>query len=107
MADDTFIEVNWQVPDAHPVFDGHFPGRPIVPGVWILDKVVSAIREWQGWQEGVMKMDSAKFFHPVGPGTHLTLTLQKKPSGSVAFKALNGEQVVASGQVAMAAVDPG
>ncbi|GAA6143094.1 3-hydroxyacyl-ACP dehydratase [Hydrogenophaga sp. 5NK40-0174] len=105
MDDAAQTEITWQVPPAHPVFDGHFPGRPIVPGVWILDQVVDAVRQWQGWTQEPMKLDSAKFFQPVGPGATLTFTLQKKASGSVAFKARQGGAVVASGQLAQGSSD--
>ncbi len=101
MCKQALIEVTWQVPETHPVFEGHFPGRPIVPGVWILDSVVSVVRDWQGWPEGAMKVDSAKFFKPVGPGVQLTLAMQRKPSGTVAFRVSSGDVVVASGQVAL------
>jgi 3-hydroxyacyl-[acyl-carrier-protein] dehydratase len=34
------------VPTSHPALPGHFPGRPVVPAVLILDKVRGAVRAW-------------------------------------------------------------
>ena len=55
----------WTVPADHPAFPGHFPGRPIVPGVVLLDKLVQAV---EAGGRKVNAIGSAKFLMPVGPG---------------------------------------
>lgn len=43
----------WQVPVDHPAFAGHFLGRPIVPGVLILDQAMLCAQRMRpacGWQ---------------------------------------------------------
>ncbi len=50
------------LPASHPVFRGHFPARPIVPGVMLLD----ALLHEQGAGAGCVVL-AAKFLHPVGP----------------------------------------
>ena len=37
------FEVDRTIPSDHPSLPGHFPDRPIVPGVVILDEVVAAL----------------------------------------------------------------
>ena len=51
----------------HPCLDGHFPGRPLVPGVVLLDEALSRIgaRFGHGPPVGVR---SVKFLAPVLPG---------------------------------------
>ena len=97
MTGEAFV-AEWSVPLQHPVFDGHFPGNPIVPGVWLLDEALARVREWAGWGVQASRVDNAKFFQPVRPGSSLKLELQRKASGAVAFRWLLGEAVVASGQ---------
>ncbi len=50
------------LPASHAVFRGHFPGRPIVPGVMLLD----ALLHEQAADAGCTIV-AAKFLHPVGP----------------------------------------
>ena len=50
------------LPASHPVFRGHFPGRPIVPGVMLLDALLQA----QGAGAGCA-VAAAKFLRPVAP----------------------------------------
>lgn len=76
-------EFVWAVPADHPAFAGHFPGRPIVPGVVLLDQALrfaeqGLARPPAGWQIG-----NAKFLSPVGPGEVLRFVLQVKPSGAL------------------------
>ena len=59
-------EFDFSLPQDHPVFAGHFPGMPIVPGVMLLDAVchaaASAIDAAGPWQIGTVK-----FLSPLGP----------------------------------------
>jgi len=51
----------------HPAFAGHFPGRPIVPGVMLLDLCLRSILTRSG-NEVRWSIDNAKFLSPVAPG---------------------------------------
>ncbi len=85
------LESTWTVPVDHPAFAGHFPGRPIVPGVVLLDHAIHLAGQWLQRPDALWRVDSAKFFHPVGPGQALSYVLRVKPSGAVAFSVREGE----------------
>ena len=92
-------EFTWLVPVDHPAFAGHFPGRPIVTGVVLLDRAILFAEQLLGrpalnWQVG-----NAKFFSPVGPGESLTFTLQTKASGAIAFTVKAAARDIASGSL--------
>jgi 3-hydroxymyristoyl/3-hydroxydecanoyl-(acyl carrier protein) dehydratase len=40
--------MRFSIPSDHPSLPGHFPGRPVVPGVVLLDRVVAAIESVHG-----------------------------------------------------------
>ncbi len=87
---------HWTVPADLPALVGHFPGRPIVPGVVLLDRVLLLAAQTTGRSTGWC-IDNAKFFRPVGPGTTLSFELFTRPSGALAFAVRDGEHEVASG----------
>jgi 3-hydroxymyristoyl/3-hydroxydecanoyl-(acyl carrier protein) dehydratase len=39
------------VPRDHPAFEGHFPGRPLLPGVALLAEALAAVTEATGTTE--------------------------------------------------------
>ncbi len=89
----------WIVPTDHPAFPGHFPGRPIVPGVVLLDHALLLAQELTlqnpcGWQVG-----QAKFLSPVGPGESLSFKLVRQPSGQIRFTVSGPGRDVASGSL--------
>lgn len=62
------------------VFQGHFPGHPVYPGVLQLESVAQAgccwilsRKEHQGKVAYLMSVDSTKFRRPVAPGDRLDL----------------------------------
>jgi 3-hydroxyacyl-[acyl-carrier-protein] dehydratase len=81
----------------HPAYAGHFPGRPILPGVVILAEVLEAVAAESGSAAHRWTIASAKFRHPVVPGIALTLLHERASGGHVRFDVLAGTSVVASG----------
>ena len=74
--------VQHRVPADHPSFAGHFPGRPILPGVLLLAEVMEALRQLgDGVAAAGCEIASAKFLSPVSPGDELTITLHASTSG--------------------------
>ncbi len=78
-----------------PHFQGHFPGKPIMPGVTIVEAMAQTAAVMVGAALGMedrnmlvyfMAIESCKFRRMVGPGDmlemHLT-TLRGKPGGKV------------------------
>jgi len=78
-----------------PHFQGHFPGKPIMPGVMIIEAMAQTAAVMVGTALGMedremlvyfMAIDKCKFRRKVGPGDvlemHLT-TLRGKPGGKV------------------------
>ncbi|MBC7800134.1 MAG: beta-hydroxyacyl-ACP dehydratase, partial [Gemmatimonadaceae bacterium] len=57
----------FDIPHDHPCLPGHFPGRPIVPGVVLLDAAFALILAGHPGQR-VTGLPSIKFTHPVRPG---------------------------------------
>jgi 3-hydroxyacyl-[acyl-carrier-protein] dehydratase len=92
-------EYIWTVPAAHPAFPGHFPGRPIVPGVVLLDQAILFAEKLSGKEAAYWQIGNAKFLSPVGPAETLVFSLQTTPRGSIAFTVKSGERDVASGSL--------
>jgi 3-hydroxymyristoyl/3-hydroxydecanoyl-(acyl carrier protein) dehydratase len=92
-------EFGWSVPVDHPAFAGHFPGRPIVPGVVLLDRAILFAEQWLGRPVAAWQVGNAKFLSPVGPGENLTYALQAKPSGAIVFTVSAADRDVASGSL--------
>jgi 3-hydroxyacyl-[acyl-carrier-protein] dehydratase len=92
-------DFSWTVPVDHPAFAGHFPGRPIVPGVVLLDRAILFAEELLGQTAIPWQIGNAKFFSPVAPGEALTYVLSTKPSGAIAFNIRGAEREIASGSL--------
>ncbi|CAM2146937.1 Beta-hydroxyacyl-ACP dehydratase [Pararobbsia alpina] len=85
---------------SHPAYAGHFPGRPVLPGVVLLDAALSAIGDATGVPLSARELASAKFLSPVVPGETLTLEQRTTASGAIEFTIRAADRVVARGTVA-------
>lgn len=83
------------VPAASPVFEGHFPGMPLVPGVLLIETMAQAcgflVLAGNGFAQMpfLMSVDSAKmrdFVKPEAP-LEITAALEHEGSGYVVAKA--------------------
>lgn len=88
-------------PPGHPAFAGHFPGRPIVPGVLLLDAALHAICAEHDLRPDACQLAVVKFFRPVSPGGSLELSHAADPQGQVRFtvQSVSDLTPVATGQV--------
>ena len=89
------ITAHARVPDKSPVFDGHFPGYPLVPGVLLTETMAQASGYLILGLNGLTKMpflagvERAKFRSFIGPETDLVIesALTHEGSGYAVAKA--------------------
>jgi 3-hydroxyacyl-[acyl-carrier-protein] dehydratase len=101
-----------------PFFQGHFPGRPIMPGVLIAEAMAQvggilalmSLPENQGNALFLLGMDKMRFRQPVVPGDQLRLEVESLRGGKKFWKmkaqAFVEQTLVAEGEL-MAAVGQG
>lgn len=82
----------------HPALEGHFPGRPLVPGVVVLDEVQLALAAaWPGTV--VRSWPQVKFLTPLLPEEWAMITLTMTEPGRFDFRVDREGTVIASGKV--------
>jgi 3-hydroxyacyl-[acyl-carrier-protein] dehydratase len=95
------IELN---PD-HPIYEGHFPGNPVVPGVCQVQMVREGLETLKNIKGTLRSAGNIKFLNVIVPSEHPTLTVRYKvksphpeninfsaiiSSGSTTFLKFNG-----------------
>lgn len=69
-------ETRWQLSADHPVFAGHFPGQPIIPGALLLDHALQCAANRLSLPCRALAIEVAKFLHPAGPDEPLTFEIE-------------------------------
>ncbi len=79
-AADAGARTTFSIALTHPCLPGHFPGRPIVPGVLLLQRVLESAQRRTG--RTVTSITQAKFRASLRPGETATVWLDTSPSGT-------------------------
>lgn len=85
-----------RIAPTHPALPGHFPGRPIVPGVVVLDHVLQAAQAWLGKPVSISSLQQAKFVAPLLPDQQAEIQL-KLQGADLRFTVTRHAEVIAQG----------
>ena len=88
-----------RIPADHPALPGHFPGRPIVPRVVLLQCVLDEAERWLGKALSVRTLPQAKFATPLLPEQDAELEL-RLTARELRFSLTRDAQLVTEGRFA-------
>jgi 3-hydroxyacyl-[acyl-carrier-protein] dehydratase len=92
------LRFTFTVPADHPSLAGHFPGAPVVPGVLVLDYVLSRL----AWPPGAARrLAWVKFTRWLLPEQVATATISRDTAGW-RFTVTQGEEILVQGVLAPA-----
>jgi len=86
---------HFAVPPDHPSLAGHFPECPIVPGVVLLDEVLSRLSRTPA---GPVRLLSVKFIAPVLPQQEVAIEWSELADGRVDFTCRVAERGILRGR---------
>jgi 3-hydroxyacyl-[acyl-carrier-protein] dehydratase len=69
------FQVEVRFDPSHPVFAGHFPGQPVVPGVFLAEILAAAISEIAGKSLVVKEASNLKFLQVINPEVYRSVLL--------------------------------
>ncbi|MFR9731948.1 hypothetical protein ACL03H_22185 [Saccharopolyspora sp. MS10] len=86
------VSATVRVDPAEPVFAGHYPGFPLLPGLALLDVVQAVVRTCPGREAARLSgVDRVRFFHEVRPGDELAVEVEFGADGGCSV-AITGER---------------
>jgi len=102
------IRIPLVVPSSGPLYEGHFPGRPILPGVGLLDLVLRALAA-AGASPVLREIPVLRLRRLVAPGERLDLEVKgfDPDDGRVRFEVRRAPEVVANGVLGLGEPSPG
>lgn len=77
-ADNNTVHAVLEINAAHRIFEGHFPGQPVVPGVCMMLMVKEVMEKVIGRTTRLVKADYLKFLSMVNPTENNRITAQLK-----------------------------
>ena len=70
---DASLQARLRINPEHPIFQGHFPGQPVVPGVCMLQIVQELLDRGMGRASRLARADYLKFLTVLNPQDHLVV----------------------------------
>jgi 3-hydroxymyristoyl/3-hydroxydecanoyl-(acyl carrier protein) dehydratase len=85
---------------SHPALPGHFPGHPVVPGVVLLEAVVTALPPHLGLPLRVTGFPTVKFLAPLFPEREFEVVFTAKRIGQMTFEIVADDEKLVTGTLA-------
>jgi 3-hydroxyacyl-[acyl-carrier-protein] dehydratase len=92
--DSNSFQASFRIDGNHPALPGHFPSRPVVPGVILLDRVAAALAIWRG--RHIVALIQVKFLLPLLPEQDAEIRLHDDGK-NIRFDIVHNDQSNASG----------
>jgi 3-hydroxyacyl-[acyl-carrier-protein] dehydratase len=73
----------WRFPRTDPVFAGHFPGQPLLPGIFQIEMTRLAAERTFGGTLQIREVIRAKFLRPIVPEETIRLSLKLSEEDSI------------------------
>ena len=89
---------------AHPVFDGHFPSAPILPGVAHVALALGVLA-----REGAptaSRIGRARFLQPIAPGDDIEITVVVESATAARFELATSRGVASRGVLGLGGAAP-
>ena len=90
-SDSTIWTIQIKLNPGHPVYQGHFPGHPVVPGVCLLQLIKECVEDIRQQKLQVTQVSSCKFLSAINPieTPHISvaLTFKETEEGTLQLQA--------------------
>jgi 3-hydroxyacyl-[acyl-carrier-protein] dehydratase len=77
-ADGDILTADITLNPAHEIFQGHFPGQPIVPGVCMVQMIKEVLEGYLLRNTKLVNADAIKFLSFIDPNVHAGITMHLK-----------------------------
>ena len=72
------VKVDIRLNPLHPIFEAHFPGRPILPGVYMMQMVKEVVETWTEKKIRLVLGQDLKFLSVVNPEENSMMQMELK-----------------------------
>lgn len=90
-SDSTIWTIQIELNPEHPIYQGHFPGHPVVPGVCLLQLIKECIENIRQQKLQIAQVSSCKFLSAINPietpNISVALTFKETEEGTLQLQA--------------------
>lgn len=97
-AAEPWLSTQFTIAADHPALAGHFPGNPVVPGVVLLQRVLSVLSAHLEADQRAVVAD-AKFVRLLRPGEHCTIAIWRPHQRRFTYECRARLELVARGSL--------
>ena len=94
------MNYSFTIKKTHPSLEGHFPNKPVVPGVVILDEVINIVKTIKP-EAIINKIPMVKFTHPLLPEQEVSVEIKEKNETTLSFNCFHNDIKLVMGQLTL------